>query len=684
MSDVKSYLANLKEAIIKQTDMQPKVVMNESVKTDDIFTNLIVHYGNKRRAEQIQRPQEDHSEDHSRKTLNDMKQCSNIFVGEEEQDSTIMRYLRKKKGTQHREENPKRIIVSGEPGVGKSFFSLKLVRDLATNSISIPNINFIYRIAFRQLNQLDKYLSLQDLLNLSPLLNEVTMIKDPIMEYITNHPNQLFVVLDGLDEYDHQDKILGDFESRFANDVKTKMPVPALISKLVRKTILRDSVILITSRPGETSDLDREIHFDRYVEITGFSEAQVIAYVEKYFKSKPEKVKKMAIDKVNGATHANRISIARVPLRCWLMCVLIEREIQNNLDYLCPGTLTKFYIDIIRCIERYYNKEVIKLDEKDASLAVDKNLEMFSLIAQHLTQQNRFSFTFEYLGEKLGITEKEFLQIKSSNLIVCCPVFSNLRLEKPTYEYSFTHVTIQEFFVASYLVEKKTMEVQNSSETVCVFMSGLLGLADNTDELMLELLECLGKKYGKRDKRQRVMYLRCLHEYGEEKKITREELTINRDYRYWNSVGSVLLHDITDTDCAPVAMLASNAATASSPLLELHIGLSSITCSGLNTLLPSLTNITELGLRQCQLDDECANCLSQSLSKTKIKVLRLPYNEITDIGVKCILTSIHATVINKLYLAGNPVSERCKKGSEQFCKKNPGFMISYVEYFEST
>ena len=70
----------------------------------------------------------------------------------------------------------------------------------------------------------------------------------------------------------------------------------------------------------------------------------------------------------------------------------------------------------------------------------------------------------------------------SSNLIFCYPVSSNLPFQEPTCEYSFTHFTIQEFFVAWYLVKKGAMAAQRTTEMVYIFMSGLLGLDKNNND----------------------------------------------------------------------------------------------------------------------------------------------------------------------------------------------------------
>ncbi|XP_028517235.1 uncharacterized protein LOC114575831 [Exaiptasia diaphana] len=106
--DAERYCEKLKEAIITQTDdLQPKGMIHAPMKTDHIFTNVVVHHGKERCPEQIQSGQHPVH----RKTLTEIKHCSEIFVQEDENLTFFQNILAKIRKL--RKKNPKRIIVSG-------------------------------------------------------------------------------------------------------------------------------------------------------------------------------------------------------------------------------------------------------------------------------------------------------------------------------------------------------------------------------------------------------------------------------------------------------------------------------------------------------------------------------------------------------------------------------------------
>ncbi|XP_031567289.1 uncharacterized protein LOC116302196 [Actinia tenebrosa] len=242
-------------------------------KTDEIFTNLTVYYADKKQEKKEQAKDLGRSEllqGYTKRTMDrKVEKYENVF-------------------NDMKGENPKLLLI-GKAGIGKTFLCEKVIRDWSMNRIfqneNTPNIQFAYLLKFRQLSkQGDKEINLQELLNCSPLLDDNSVIDDSLFEHLIQNPSKVLIILDGFDECSeqHRKQIASDFEKKYPNDSKKEMPIPALCSKLIRGKLLRNAVVLVSSRPGKAEELGK-IKFGRYVEISGFSPEQVIEYVDKYF-----------------------------------------------------------------------------------------------------------------------------------------------------------------------------------------------------------------------------------------------------------------------------------------------------------------------------------------------------------------------------------------------------------------
>ena len=86
---------------------------------------------------------------------------------------------------------------------------------------------------------------------------------------LVSHSHGGLIVLDGLDEYCRHEDIVNDSEEKYPNDPRAMMPVSALCAKLIKRKILRNSLIIVTSRPEEAEEMGT-IEFDEYWEIVGF------------------------------------------------------------------------------------------------------------------------------------------------------------------------------------------------------------------------------------------------------------------------------------------------------------------------------------------------------------------------------------------------------------------------------
>ena len=84
---------------------------------------------------------------------------------------------------------------------------------------------------------------------------------------------------------------------------------------------------MITSRPDESDEMKaKDIYFDRYVEIIGFSEPQVKEYIGKYFKNN-DRMKNIVMDHITK--NVNLVSFAHIPVLCFLMCSYFEYTLQQ-------------------------------------------------------------------------------------------------------------------------------------------------------------------------------------------------------------------------------------------------------------------------------------------------------------------------------------------------------------------
>ncbi|XP_031548570.1 protein NLRC5-like [Actinia tenebrosa] len=282
--------------------------------------------------------------------------------------------------------NPKSILLTGKAGIGKSLFCRKLTRDWSHNRLfeegqknaKVPDFQFVFLLTFRQLVLPEEKLNLCDILNLSSLLNEHSVIDEPLLQYMIDNPEKLLIILDGYDEYKpHREKITRDFETRYANNPDEKIPVPALIAKIMKGKMLNGAVVLISSRPEEAEEL-KEIVFDVRCDIQGFSSLQVLEYIQKYFKEN-ESMKNKVLDHIKK--NEILLSFGHIPVMCFLMCYYIKWHMtKSKTTEKLPVTRTELYHEVIKvfikkhCSPKYEKMEETKVQEilhKLAELAVN-------------------------------------------------------------------------------------------------------------------------------------------------------------------------------------------------------------------------------------------------------------------------------------------------------------------------
>ena len=649
-SDVTAYTSALKASIRRQTEFQTKSVASStisSVKTDDIFTNLLIQHGRKPVEDDFHLERKEFLRRYGQVSeTHRVKHCQEIFVRTNDEDS-----------------NPKSILLTGKAGIGKTLFSQKLIRDWADDNLfqvnteaEVPHFKFAYLLTFRQLSLLeDDPVTLREILNRSSVLDDHSIIDECLFEYIANHPEEVLIVTDGFDEYSQQDYIARHLDEKYPNSAQEKMPVAALCGKLIKGDILSGSVVITTSRPDESDQLRPGIRFDRFVEIAGFSEEQVQKYIEKYFKE-DENMKNTVLDHI--ARNEELASFAHIPVLCFLMCSYMEYLLQESLSSdILPVKASDLYFEV-------FNKFV--LDHKRKEIPSESTLEKLSELAAQLLLKKKFSF-----GEE-DMTKFDSLEVESlraSGILHCGPPFRKSAFEE-TKHFCFTHLTLQEYLAARWFVESGEIpSTREVSSIVMQFMAGILSKKKD-NEFMEKLLGVLEPGGSSGEARGGLpIGVKCLAEY-ENKDFAKNFIKKHLSFR------TEKFRKVTDVDCIAVSFLLDvfgelneEATKKHQPFTEqplsvkaLSISHSFLTQSGIRRICKSLDKefcpVVKLRLIDCDLNDECVECM-RGLVSSRLTVLVLDHNWITDAGFFSLSQALQspACKVTTLFLGRNQITD---------------------------
>ena len=625
-----------------------------SIKTDEIFTSLLIKQSKKSREKEVNELLIDYGVDNAVRVK--ACTCEEIFIR-----------------TTDDEENPKSVLVTGKAGIGKSLFCQKLIRDWADDQLfmsqenePLPDFKFVYLLTFRQLGLLGNDLvTLKQILNLSSLLDDQSNIDNSLFEYVVHHPEEVLIIMDGYDEYSQQDHIADNSEEQYSNNAREEMPVAALCAKLIKGKILRDSVVMVTSRPDE-SDKMGGIHFDRYLEISGFSAEQVKEYIEKYFRENEAK-KNILLEHVMN--NESLVSFAHIPVLCFLMCWYMEYTLalsKTNEDL--PVSATDLYSEVVNMFElKHHSNSEYKgkgIPEKlnDVNF-VERTVDKLSELAARLLLQRRPVFCSEDLEDKFNSDELE--NLKGSGLLHCGPPFMKSAFET-TKHFCFIHFTIHEYLAARWFVMRREIPKQVVSGMVLQFMAGML--SKKRDEKLMEAL--LDQIRSSKRQNSRLLTAKCLNEY--QHREFAKNFVKKHCYQNFVENNKMEFRHLTDVDCIAISFLLDTVSELKEEEEEeeeeeheqeqqqqqhhrqhqnspqhnrsqkysaesLDISCSHLTTTGIKHICKSFDkefcHVTKLNVIDCPLTYESIACISELVSKGTITELGLMMDNITDAGV---------------------------------------------------
>ncbi|XP_077321593.1 NACHT, LRR and PYD domains-containing protein 3-like [Lithobates pipiens] len=317
---------------------------------------------------------------------------------------------------------PKIVVLQGPAGIGKTMTSRKIMLDWASGDLYQDNFEFVFHLSCRELNTITGPISLVGLLSRTSKLQ----CSDDLVSILKDPGRKLLFIVDGFDEL----RWTLEKKSEVSNDIFEETHKDLLLQRLLRKQILKQSSLIITTRPLALENLYSFIDESRDVEVLGFSEENCREYIHNFFKSGDDADKALSIIKDNEILY----TMCTVPIVCWIVCTVLKPQIKPDSGLLQSKTATSVYLLYLKGLIKHHCRE------QPANTCLKK----LCALAKEGILNRKILFEMEDLnrhGLSLSEVESVFL---NENLF-------HLDIDTQTC-YSFIHLSVQEFLAALYYV----------------------------------------------------------------------------------------------------------------------------------------------------------------------------------------------------------------------------------------
>ena len=338
---------------------------------------------------------------------------------------------------------PKRILVQGQTGIGKSTFVKKLLVDwvevnkAAGDEQSAVLKNFELVVAVN-LKEVSKCQSLKDVITLSNVFaKEDKHMTEGLVDYISNNQEKVLLIFDGYDEY--------------------RSGLDSEIHEIFSGNSLRNCCVLITTRISKADELRGAE--DLHAEITGFSEVDREQFMRRFLNSEE-------VSNLQAHLYTRELEeLAKVPLLLLLFCILWKEGQSKSF----PKSKTKLYVDIVQFVLNHsHSKQTADKTKTKQYVELKSFKEILSEIGKVALQSllnDDHLFEYSQLSDSVRCDESVFI-----GLLQITEYSETLG---PVGMVSFIHKSIQEFLAAWYITYK------------CIPEGGNLG------EIGVKLEECL-------------------------------------------------------------------------------------------------------------------------------------------------------------------------------------------------
>ncbi|XP_040190835.1 NACHT, LRR and PYD domains-containing protein 3-like isoform X3 [Rana temporaria] len=485
---------------------------------------------------------------------------------------------------------PRAVMVSGVPGIGKTTLMQKFVYDWVTGK-HYQRFAFLFFFRFRELNRLGE-VSLEEM-----ILHQYPYLESQIGD-ILQDPERLLFIFDGLDESLHQI----NFTSSKLSNPKQRSHFGEIVVSLVRQSLLKGCSVLMTSRPTRLASVNTDV-FQRIAEIMGFLHGDRQIFFNNFFGNEELSEKAFHYVQENDTLY----TFCYIPSYCWIICTVLSmcfrsQPITDQLMTSLPKTMTQLFVTFVSNILTNHSQN------KDGGHTDRELLTSIGWMAEHGVMNHMIVFDERHL---------ESFKVRNDDHL-----FSSFMMETgqpPDVDYTFLHLTLQEFFAALVnLINYNSKRLQETLDTAESYKDGrgeillrfLCGLSDSSTRSLLK--SHVGELSTQAAGDVITWIQKKLPEQIPDKPIRGSRELLSVFYYLYESRNKALV-----SQC-----IGSNKGDFS------KVPLSPLDCSVLSFILPSCREIEEIDLTSCNVQSEGLRKFIPALHN--IKRLRLEDNHLTD------------------------------------------------------
>ena len=549
---------------------------------------------------------------------------------------------------------PSKVLIEGDPGMGKTTYSQKLAYDWANKQSewdeSFPEIDVLLLLRCNDIKS-SIWKAIEDQI-LSEDMDKKA--KETFFTYIKENQSKVLLLLDGLDEVD-----------------SSKVE---LFLSLAQGKLLPSCYVVITSRHEVGKKVNR--HCDTLWEILGFTKEDSKSFIRKYFQDKDhlaeELIEELAVRPYrrsfrDGPSENRLADLTKNPLNMALLCSIFEHS-----KAVFEESRTRLYIEITLLVLRRYEEKNGLESSEDLTVVYREDLLLLGRFA--LDSLCKGELYFEKGEEDFKFMNFGFLSLQQVGTT-----------SKPCTRCAFLHKSFQEFFAGFYLAfqiinrqndfvnvltdERYSKELKE----VFFFMSGIIASEskDTGESIFISMAEHISGLFRaspQKVKSYMTLACACLHEYDfslaewlwEDENLTCSEHTFGMHL----DMSSLTEVDLSYTEVEDVgAAVISVVLEKNSSLTDLDFSFNGVNSDGASSLSRALTknsSLTALNLGGNKfIADTGAYSLSQALKANSfLTSLHLEGDSIGDAGASSLSNALKAnSSLTELSLSVNSIGD---------------------------